>query len=324
MPTADAGVQAAPGRPRNGATQSEPLQFTKAERKAAVGAPALASFLESVTSRMGHALQQNEVADLFLDDLAALADEDSAPGNRLENVISEFQSFTHLTYSKSKVVSAVDWMPGEHGAVGVACAARQSFDERLENAGAVGTAAVLVWNFVDPIHPQLVLESPADVMAFRFNPRRPEIVAGGMYNGQVALWDTRKVERRNTDRSRTQDALAAADADHEGAAAGVSVVSTSRLSAVEASHKMAITGLSGYLRIWGLPGRTPAAGCALTRASLRRSQPTGGCASGTTARRGSCRSVARAKRASPSGCPRTSRPSPGLMARATWVRSSSA
>ena len=243
MPTADAGVQAAPGRPRNGATQSEPLQFTKAERKAAVGAPALASFLESVTSRMGHALQQNEVADLFLDDLAALADEDSAPGNRLENVISEFQSFTHLTYSKSKVVSAVDWMPGEHGAVGVACAARQSFDERLENAGAVGTAAVLVWNFVDPIHPQLVLESPADVMAFRFNPRRPEIVAGGMYNGQVALWDTRKVERRNTDRSRTQDALAAADADHEGAAAGVSVVSTSRLSAVEASHKMAITGL---------------------------------------------------------------------------------
>lgn len=252
--TCEQGVQAAPGRPRNGATQWAPLALSAAERHQAQRSSALAAFLEGpAATLLRDALQQNELADVFEDDLAALAEEDSAPGNKLENVISEYQSFTDLTYSKSKVVSAVDWQPGSRGVVAVACTERLSFDGRLQGAGSVGTSAVLVWNFADPIHPQLVLESPADVMAFKFNPRRPDLVAGGMYNGQVALWDTRKVEKRGG----KQDALATADED-QGAL--VSVCVCSRLSGVESSHKMPITDLAwlpGDMEV-GRGGRTSA------------------------------------------------------------------
>lgn len=48
---------------------------------------------------------QNEIVDIFRDDLAALTDEadGGGGGSRKESLVSEAQSFTHLTYSKNKV-----------------------------------------------------------------------------------------------------------------------------------------------------------------------------------------------------------------------------
>lgn len=54
-----------------------------------------------------------------------------------------------------------------------------------DNAGRVENSHVLIWNFLDPIHPQYVLEAPFDVFSFAFNPAKPEMVTGGMHNGQV-------------------------------------------------------------------------------------------------------------------------------------------
>jgi hypothetical protein len=53
--------------------------------------------------RCEQALIQNEVTDIFQDDFQALSEEDGMSGNRKESIISEYQSFTHLTYSKNKV-----------------------------------------------------------------------------------------------------------------------------------------------------------------------------------------------------------------------------
>lgn len=36
----------------------------------------------------------------------------------------------------------------------------------------------------------MVLESPEEVLVFRYNPLNPEMIAAGCLNGQVALWDT--------------------------------------------------------------------------------------------------------------------------------------
>ena len=49
------------------------------------------------------ALIQNEVTNIFQDDFAALSEEDGMSGNRKESIVTESQSFTHLTYSKNKV-----------------------------------------------------------------------------------------------------------------------------------------------------------------------------------------------------------------------------
>lgn len=61
--------------------------------------------------RCDEALQQNEVANIFEDDFAFLGDDDSGTGNRKENSIAEYQSFTDLQHSKGKAVSAIHWLP---------------------------------------------------------------------------------------------------------------------------------------------------------------------------------------------------------------------
>ena len=176
-------------------------------------------FLSSIENRCDSVLQQNEVMNIFEDDFAALADEDSAPGNRSEATISEYQSFTHLTYSKNKLVSSIDWLPNRRGIVAVACTEPMSFDERIAQAGRVKTSAILIWNFRDPIHPQCVLESPSDIMCFRFNEERPELVAGGMYNGQVVLWDTSEATTKKPS-SHVKTGMGSAGHGHAGGSGG--------------------------------------------------------------------------------------------------------
>ena len=79
--------------------------------------------------------------------------------------------------------------PGLQGMVAVACTEPLSFSERVEVAGTPKAHAVLIWNFKDPIHPEVVLESPFEVFSFQCNPAQPDAVAGGCHNGQVILWD---------------------------------------------------------------------------------------------------------------------------------------
>ena len=77
----------------------------------------------------------------------------------------------------------------------MACTDPQSFNQRVDAMGGAPAAhAVLVWNFRDPIHPELVLESPYEVFCFQSNPLQPEIITGGCYNGQVIMWDTASQE----------------------------------------------------------------------------------------------------------------------------------
>ncbi len=67
--------------------------------------------------------------------------------------------------------------------------------KRLRNIGKALISYVVIWNFNDPIYPQVVLESPFDVKCVKFNPSEPNIIAGGLVNGQVILWDLNQVDK---------------------------------------------------------------------------------------------------------------------------------
>nr|XP_006640840.1 PREDICTED: WD repeat-containing protein 34 [Lepisosteus oculatus] len=58
---------------------------------------------------------------------------------------------------------------------------------------------VCTWNLdrrgLNPKRPDLVIDVPAPVMCLAFHPSQPSLIAGGLYSGQVVVWDT----------SRTQD-----------------------------------------------------------------------------------------------------------------------
>ncbi|GAA6083891.1 WD repeat-containing protein 34 [Tachysurus ichikawai] len=62
---------------------------------------------------------------------------------------------------------------------------------------------VCTWNLdrrtVNPKQPDMVIETSTAVMCVSFHPLRPSLIAGGLYSGEVMVWDT----------SRTQDPVLA-------------------------------------------------------------------------------------------------------------------
>lgn len=178
----------------NSALQYEPIVMDVARRQEEMDAEKMQAFLQRMLPLVEQALQQNETLDIFLDPFAELNEDDPALASKNENAIKELRSFTDLVYSKNKTLPAVDWHPKKNGVVAVAAAANANFARRLDLLDKVDSSFILIWNFVDLIHPQLMLEAPQDVLALRFNPSQPHIIAGGLYNGQVLVWDFSKAE----------------------------------------------------------------------------------------------------------------------------------
>jgi dynein intermediate chain 3, axonemal len=78
---------------------------------------------------------------------------------------------------------------GLQGCVAVACTEALSSSERIQASDTPVNHSVLVWNFRDPIHPEFLLEAPFEVFCFQSNPAAPDLLAGGLYSGQVCTWD---------------------------------------------------------------------------------------------------------------------------------------
>jgi hypothetical protein len=54
---------------------------------------------------------------------------------------------------------------------------------QIDMDGKVRTSHILIWNFKDPIHPQMVLEAPYDIESFRFNPQNSNKLVAGCTSG---------------------------------------------------------------------------------------------------------------------------------------------
>ncbi|XP_040294075.1 cytoplasmic dynein 2 intermediate chain 2 isoform X1 [Bufo bufo] len=57
---------------------------------------------------------------------------------------------------------------------------------------------VCTWNLdrrgFNPNHPDTVLDVPSSVMCLAFHPSRPSLIAGGLFNGEVLVWDTSRTD----------------------------------------------------------------------------------------------------------------------------------
>lgn len=99
-----------------------------------------------------------------------------------------------------QVISAIDWMPHTRGVVAVAycspsftsftaAAAEDAAQQDSDSSMGWGRPSViLIWNFVDPIHPQARLEAPCDVVTMRFHPNHAHILVAGLVNGQILYY----------------------------------------------------------------------------------------------------------------------------------------
>eukprot|EP00056_Hartaetosiga_gracilis_P004200 m.72507 g.72507 ORF g.72507 m.72507 type:complete len:579 (+) comp11741_c0_seq1:115-1851(+) len=52
-----------------------------------------------------------------------------------------------------------------------------------------------IWDLENPNAPELALTPSSPLVSIRYNPKDVHILLGGLYNGQVAIWDTRRGSR---------------------------------------------------------------------------------------------------------------------------------
>eukprot|EP00249_Psilotum_nudum_P032052 c47177_g1_i1 orf=151-714(+) len=101
----DVSAQTMQGISRNNAVQYHPCAFEEELLKDAMMSEGLHMFLKSVKERYIYALQQNEVVDILEDDFSRLAEEEDHSGQKSITVVTEYQSFSDLMYSKGKMVT---------------------------------------------------------------------------------------------------------------------------------------------------------------------------------------------------------------------------
>lgn len=228
----------------NSALQYEPIVMDASKRQAEMDAEKMQAFLQRMLPLVEQALQQNETLDIFLDPFAVLNEDDPTLANKNENAVKELRSFTDLVYSKNKTLPAIDWHPKKNGVVAVAAAANVNFARRLDLLDKIDSSFILIWNFVDLIHPQVMLEAPQDVLTLRFNPSQPHIIAGGLYNGQVLVWDFSKAEHLiSKGKSKSSSKAASSSSSQDEAQKQLPPVKPVYVSYIDASHRRPVGDL---------------------------------------------------------------------------------
>nr|XP_033772911.1 WD repeat-containing protein 63 [Geotrypetes seraphini] len=232
--------------PKNACTQYVPREFSDKEKQTLLSSAKVNKFTNAVCKRVELALQQNEIMNAFFDDWRALAEVESTYGSKSDTQLKEFQSFTDLHYSKEKTISCINWHPIIYGLVAVAVTECLTFEDRINMSAKLllKPSLILIWSFADPIHPQLILECPDDILCFQFCPSNPNIIAGGCINGQVVLWDISNYEEKlhstKPTRSKNLPIVRGFDAKASGAAHFVRYCA---LSSIEFGHKAVVTDL---------------------------------------------------------------------------------
>ncbi|XP_032726167.1 WD repeat-containing protein 63 [Lontra canadensis] len=236
--------------PKNATTQYYPRELSEEEKETFEQSKPLSDFLNNTSINVEIALQQNEIMNTFIDDWKCLAEEESTFGDKTDTHLKEYQSFTDLHSLTEKMVTSVSWHPTIYGLIAVSVAVRLSFEERVHFSGKLllQPSLILFWSFSDPIHPQLMLESPDDIFCFKFCPSDPNIIAGGCINGQIVMWDISahadRIENIKTGGSRSKKAtlkpmfLLEPDSNKEA-----TYIRHCAVSSIESGHKKVITDI---------------------------------------------------------------------------------
>ncbi|XP_047583593.1 dynein axonemal intermediate chain 3 [Lutra lutra] len=236
--------------PKNATTQYYPRELSEEEKETFEQSKPLSDFLNNTSINVEIALQQNEIMNTFIDDWKCLAEEESTFGDKTDTHLKEYQSFTDLHSLTEKMVTSVSWHPTIYGLIAVSVAVRLSFEERVHFSGKLllQPSLILFWSLSDPIHPQLMLESPDDIFCFKFCPSDPNIIAGGCINGQIVMWDISahadRIENIKTGGSRSKKVtlkpmfLLEPDSNKEA-----TYIRHCAVSSIESGHKKVITDI---------------------------------------------------------------------------------
>ena len=92
----------------------------------------------------------------------------------------------------SRTATCIDWHPGTHleGRIAVAYSVLRFQDPRLMSK--VMSMDSYLWDIQKPNTPESTLKVNSPLCSIKFNPKNPDQLVGGCYNGVVTLFDRRK------------------------------------------------------------------------------------------------------------------------------------
>ncbi|XP_077389587.1 dynein axonemal intermediate chain 3 [Festucalex cinctus] len=170
---------------RNCCTQYAPGELSQNEKEN-IAPQSLSDFYDAVKDRVLHALQQEEIMNVFKDDWMALGreTEDIDWAGKVSDVLMLNQAFSDSDCSQDKEIICVQWHPTIQGVI-VAAMAEKKRQQLIRSTGPL----LVFYSFSDPAHAKILLECPDDILAFEFCPSDPNVIVGGCVNGQVVLWE---------------------------------------------------------------------------------------------------------------------------------------
>ncbi|KAJ6654635.1 hypothetical protein lerEdw1_006788 [Lerista edwardsae] len=164
--------------------REEQAQALRFQPPAAVDYAGLLSFLQSVEDSVIRELDKNWKSHAFDGFEVNWADQNET--------VSCLHSLAYPDAQEQKLqVTSVSW--NATGAV-VAC----SYGKLDDGDWSTVKSYVCTWNLdrraLNPKHPDLVVDVPSSVMCLAFHPVQPSIIAGGLFSGEVLIWDTSRLE----------------------------------------------------------------------------------------------------------------------------------
>eukprot|EP00055_Hartaetosiga_balthica_P003167 m.6732 g.6732 ORF g.6732 m.6732 type:complete len:576 (-) comp2646_c0_seq1:129-1856(-) len=157
------------------------LRYRKKAEKDDKFAPAILALADTMESF----IKQNNAIDIYEEYFPQESESASmdAPNAQLLNVFRD-------PNDPVRSISSLSWYPDG----GRKLAAAYSVLE-FQKAPSNTSYNSYIWDLENPNAPDLALTPSSPIVSIRYNPKDVHILLGGLYNGQVAIWDTRRGSR---------------------------------------------------------------------------------------------------------------------------------
>ncbi|XP_075256559.1 dynein axonemal intermediate chain 3-like [Convolutriloba macropyga] len=203
--------------------------------------------LRKAEPKMTGVFEESDIFDLLKDDWSELQPIEFNLSKADDDKLKEYQSYVHKDI-KSRKVSQVEFHPTLKYIFATAYGEFAEYDDRIKYRSVVRNSEpryVLLWSIQDPLQPLLQLSTHEEVTRICFNPVYEGLLAGGVTNGSIVLWDfTQHMRRIKTRRRETRKVNSLNTLEgfvDEGSIATPTVYPAA--SSTDSNHLLFITGL---------------------------------------------------------------------------------
>lgn len=161
---------------------SKDVEQTIRLRKKVEKEPSYGETLKGLGEKLEHCIRQNNAIDIYEEYVQEHRDDTSeqAPSAKTLNVLQDPSKI-------KRTATDLSWYPDNGRQIAVAYSVLD-FQQMPHNM----SYDSYIWDMQNPKKPLMALTPSSPCVSIQYNPKDPHIIAGGMFNGLVGFWDTRK------------------------------------------------------------------------------------------------------------------------------------